>query len=100
MRVYQELLEVAPDFTIAWYHLGVAAAQKGDHDLTLTAFRKVLERNPRSFVAYYHCGIAHFRKGDLDQAIGCFHKSLLIDPDNKKAKDNLRALEDMRLRFS
>ena len=100
LELWKELLAVCPEFTVAWYAVGVAAAHRDDHDLTLEAFAKVLERNPRSIVANYRRGIANFYKGDLDEAITSFGHVIDINPDHKGAKENLRALEDMRMRFS
>ena len=53
MRVYHELLEVAPAFTVAWYHLGVAAAQKGDNDETIRHRLEVFHAETEPLIAYY-----------------------------------------------
>ena len=45
-------------------------------------------------------GVAHFRKGNLEKAIESFQAAIDITPEDRRAKENLRALEDMKLRFS
>ena len=60
----------------------------------------MLAQNPRSFVANYRSAVANFHKGNLDAAIAGFHTALEINPDHKRARENLRSLEDMRMRFS
>ena len=60
----------------------------------------MLERNPRSQAAHYHCGVAHFRKGNLDEALASFRAAVEINPEDRKSAENLRALEEMRMRFS
>ena len=65
---------------------------------TKTSFHKGIFAT--ASVNQYHVGVAQFRKGNLDAALEAFRAAVEINPEDRKSRENLKALEEMRARFS
>jgi len=75
-----------------WNLMGASAAQIGQLDLAIVAFKRVLAIKPDYTEAYNNMGIALKGQGKLEEAIGAYNKYLAIKPDCAEAHRHLSQL--------
>src|SRR5208337_1103970 len=68
IKLYEELLQKAPDSIDARINLGAALAQQGRYDEAMQQYRKVLSRDPRNETALLNLGLAFYKLGDFAKA--------------------------------
>ena len=78
-----------PDTFVFWNILGAAAAQTGQVNQAINAFKKVIEINPDYPDAYNNMGNALKDQGKFNEAIASFNKALSLKPDYAEAYNNL-----------
>jgi tetratricopeptide (TPR) repeat protein len=61
----------------------------------IQVFKLNVELNPDSFAVYDSLGKAYMENGDIQLAIDNYKKSLHLNPQNKKAQEQLKKLADM-----
>ncbi len=71
-------------FDLAW-----EAAEKGDHEAAISAWRKVLELAPDSAELHNSLGVALVRQRRVDEAVACFERALALNPGLTEAHYNL-----------
>ena len=72
-----------------WNLLGASAAQIGQLDQAILAFKRVLAIKPDSSDAYYNMGKVLKQQGKLEEAILAYNNALSIKPDYADAFYNL-----------
>jgi tetratricopeptide (TPR) repeat protein/2-polyprenyl-3-methyl-5-hydroxy-6-metoxy-1,4-benzoquinol methylase len=72
-----------------WNVMGASAAQLGQLDQAVLAFKRVLAIKPDYAEAYNNMGIALQDQGNLDEAIEAYKKALTIKPDYADAYNNM-----------
>ena len=91
----QALTKQYPEAFVIWNILGAAAAQTGQIDQAVHAFKRVIAIKPDYAEAYNNMGNAFKDQGKLDEAIASYNKALLLKPDDADAYYNLsNALQD------
>ena len=60
-----------------------------DWDTAITNFKKAIEINKNYIPAYLNLAIALYDKGDLEESFKNLSKILKIDPNNKRAEENI-----------
>jgi len=65
---------------MAYYHLGIAHATKGEHDRAILDFTKTIEIIPRFAMAYNNRGLAYAMKSQYDRAISDYNKAIEMNP--------------------
>ena len=80
-------IELKPDLTPAYYHLGNTYGKQGNFDAAIEAFKKAIELNPDYAQAYADLGGAYEGQGRLDEAIGAFKKAIELKPDYAEVYD-------------
>lgn len=85
IKLYQELLEKAPDSIAARINLGAALAQQGRYDEAKQQYRKVLASDPRNETAHLNLGLALYKQGDCTRARDEFDELHKLRPTNQQA---------------
>jgi len=92
---FERAVELSPDDPRLLYNLGVALAKEGDLEQAEELWSDVAGRAEGELArdAWFNRGIAALEQGDPEKAVGAFSESLLVDPDDLEARENLdRAL--------
>ena len=83
---------MAPQYGIAYYHLGRAYTKKDFVDKAISVLEKLVEINPRDSDAFFHLGYSYAKNGKDDMAIGALQKALNLNPGDEAAKDIMKQL--------
>ena len=85
----QILTKQYPKAFAVWNLLGASAAQIGQLDQAIVAFKRVLAIKPDYADAYNNMGNALKEQGKLEEAIEAYNKALAIKPDYAEAYNNM-----------
>lgn len=88
---YQMAEVLEPDVTAIHYNLGNTLFRLGRHQEALQELELVMiDKKPRRRAdAMYNIGNVMFKAGQLDAAIKAYSSALVIDPNDRQAKENL-----------
>ncbi|MBE0432077.1 tetratricopeptide repeat protein [candidate division WOR-3 bacterium] len=91
LRHYQEALVQEPDNPKIHYNIGRVLYRMQEYDEAISEFQLGFLEKDMGFHAdiFYNIGNSQFRKGQLDAAIEAYRMSLLVDPKDLDAKQNL-----------
>ncbi len=89
LQLYQQAVEVDPEFIHGYFKLGVGFGQAGRPDLEAQAYRQAIEIEPGYFQAYYNLGALLLSQQDHWGAIRAFQGGLRIDPNRVYCHVNL-----------
>ncbi|HEX7379880.1 MAG TPA: tetratricopeptide repeat protein [Pirellulales bacterium] len=87
--LYRQVLLKEPNNAQAWYLMGAAFAQLGQHDDARASLRQATGVNPWHIEAHNHLGVVLAQQALLDEAIGSFRRALELRPDHLEALNNL-----------
>ena len=85
----QVLTKQYPAAFAVWNLMGVSAAQIGQLDQAIFAFKRVLAIQPDNASGYNNMGNALKEQGKLEEAVEAYNKALAIKPDNASAYNNM-----------
>jgi tetratricopeptide (TPR) repeat protein len=91
IKYYEQALANEPNNVITHGRLALALAGIGKIDEAIEHCRIVLAARPDDYEMYTNLGILLQTQGKLDEAIESYRKALKIDPNFKKARENLDA---------
>jgi predicted O-linked N-acetylglucosamine transferase (SPINDLY family) len=80
-QVYRDVLESEPGNFTAWYYLGMAAFQRGDHGEAAAHLQKAISLTPHPAAAHTLLGRVWRAHGDLPRAIECYRRSIEVAPE-------------------
>ena len=91
VRKYQDALVLEPDNVRIHYDLGRALYRMKKHPEAAAEFQLGLLSSARSLKArsLYNIGNCQFRQNGLDAAIASYTQALMLDPNDRQAKQNL-----------
>lgn len=91
LKYYQEALVQEPDNPKIHYNMGRVRYRLEKYDEAISEFQLGFLEKDRRFHAnvLYNIANSYFKKGQLDPAIESYKTSLLADPDDIEAKQNL-----------
>ena len=78
----KKAIDLNPEFSEAYYNLGICYEQLGDHKDAIEMFKKTIELSPDSANAYYALGYAYYQKRKYKQAIDAFENTVRLKPNN------------------
>ncbi len=81
-RTYQQLLRIAPNFSIALHNLGALAHRRGDFDRAVDYFNRALQKDPEYLLAHLHLGDAFNSMGRLQDAYRAYEGALELEPQS------------------
>lgn len=82
-------LELAPQFSAAWNHLGTIAYQAGEFVQAEADFRKGFEADPASFAPLVNLGGVLINLSKWDEALACNQRAVLKNPKDALANSQL-----------
>lgn len=85
----KKAIALNPNYTDAYYLLGLAYGAIGDNDSKIEAFQAIISINPKHTEAYQALGLAYGEKGDYLKAIEYFNELIRIKPDYVEAYHGL-----------
>ena len=62
LQEYAEAIKVNPNFSEAYYNLGLVLHRQGEKEAAITAYRQSLVINPTSVAALYNLGLALYEQ--------------------------------------
>jgi len=89
VRILQEAVAIAPQFSTAWNALGVIAFQSGDDDRAETLFRKALAADPDAFEPLVNLGGVLLKKKSFAEALPFNQRARRDRPDDALANAQL-----------
>jgi tetratricopeptide (TPR) repeat protein len=85
IEAYKRAIELNPDFTEAYYHLGMAYSSLGKYKEAVEAYSRAVRIKPDYAAAYYNLGHAYSNLNRHDKAIKAFRQSIQYEPGNVEA---------------
>lgn len=74
------------------YRIGQEFIKGNDYDNALSLYKVFTQEYPGIIIAWNDMGEVYAQKGDVANAKICFEKALKINPENKRALDNIKKL--------
>ena len=89
VRILEEAVAIAPQFSTAWNALGVIAFQTGEDDRAETLFRKALDTDPGAFEPLVNLGGVLLKKKDAASALPFNQRAVQDRPEDALANAQL-----------
>jgi tetratricopeptide (TPR) repeat protein len=89
ITAFQKVISLKPNFTDAYYNMGVALKDQGKMAEAIEAYKKALSIKPDYVDACYNMADILKDQGKLNEAIESYKKALSIKPDYAEAYNNL-----------
>lgn len=89
VRILEEAVAIAPQFSTAWNALGVIAFQRGEHDRAETLFRKALAADPGAFEPLVNLAGVLLKKKDPAGALPFNQRAVQDRPEDALANAQL-----------
>ncbi len=86
---FERAVEMAPQFSEAWNHLGTIAYQARDYTRAETCFRKALDADPNSFQPLVNLGGVSINLGKFEEAVQYNLYAALTRPNDALANSQL-----------
>jgi tetratricopeptide (TPR) repeat protein len=88
---FERAIQLQPHYWAAWYNIGqLCLLEKEDFSRALHCFDRALAIVPDYVSAYHQKGVAYELLGDTAKAVEWWEKTLMLDPDNKQAMENIQ----------
>lgn len=91
-EIYQSILNLDPNNSVANYRLGLIYYYKPDYDKAYKQFEKVVNSYPFDYYSVLMFAWTNFKLGKYTEAETLFNRVLLISPDDASALEGLKAL--------
>jgi len=88
---FQKTVEIHPEFSAAWYNMGVAYFNYGDQANALIAYQNCLLYNPFDKQALNNLGVIYFNRKEYNSAIEFFNRAIKSSPSFPDPYANLGA---------
>lgn len=89
VRILEEAVALAPEFSTAWNALGVLAFQTGDAEHAEAFFRKALAADPEAFEPLVNLGGVLLKRKDLAHSLAVNQRAVLARPEDALANAQL-----------
>ncbi|MFO7495295.1 MAG: tetratricopeptide repeat protein [Desulfobacterales bacterium] len=82
IRLHEALLKAQPDNALAWYHLGYACGQIGDHAREIACYERAQALGyTHDEGLFFNAGMAYLELDLVPQALEAFQQALTLNPD-------------------
>ena len=78
---YQRVIQINPNYALAYYNLGETYRLKGKLDDAIVFFQKGVEIDPNNLLGLFLLGACYKLQGELDDATSTLLESIRIDPN-------------------
>jgi len=86
---FRKSLEIAPDFSIARYNLGLSIYRQGRVGKAIDELERLVEESPHFVNARYNLGTIYLRENLYDDALRTLEKVVEMEPEHAEAHFNL-----------
>jgi len=93
IKIYDAILEVSPNNSVALYRLGLVYYGRKDYDKANTLFKKVVDLYPFGYDGLLMLGWTSYFLGNTGQAKVLFNKVNLYNPGDKSANEGLKLIK-------
>ena len=93
IKIYEAILEVSPNNSIALYRLGLVYYGRKDYNKANTLFTKVVDLYPFGYDGLLMLGWSSFFLANSNQAKVLFNKVILYNPGDKSANEGLALIK-------
>jgi len=80
--ILKKAIDLNPEFSEAYYNVGISYEQLGKHKDAIEMFKKTIELSPDNANAYYALGYAYYQRRKYKQAIDAFENTVRLKPNN------------------
>ena len=88
IEIYNQAIDLEPDFTDAYTARAYSYGFRGDHDLAIQDYTKVIELDPNNADVYISRGSGYNDMHKFNLALSDFNKAIELDPTNARAYNN------------
>ena len=78
----KKAIELNPEFSEAYYNLGISYERLGKHKDAIEMLKKTIELSPDNPNAYYALGYVYYQKKKYKKAIDAFEHTVSLQPNN------------------
>lgn len=97
IQTYRNVIERDPQFHRAMFNLAYAYAAKKDYNKAEQMYHRVIELSPPyEDEALFNLAIVQAKQGKTNQGIASLEKALIMNPNNKDAKNYLQKLKERK----
>ena len=82
IELLKKAIELNPEFSEAYYNLGISYERLGKHKDAIKMLKKTIELSPDDPNAYYALGYAYYQKKKYKKAIDAFEHTVSLQPEN------------------
>ncbi len=93
VKIYEEILAVSPNNTVALYRLGLVYYGRKDYNKANSLFNKVVDLYPFGYDGLLMLGWTSYFLGNTNQAKVLFNKVNLYNPGDKSANEGLNLIK-------
>ncbi len=80
IKNYEQLIKLKPNYTEAYYNLGLAYFNNEDYDRAIESLDQAIKLRPDYVEAYYQRGVNNFIKDKYDLAIADYNQVIALKP--------------------
>jgi tetratricopeptide (TPR) repeat protein len=88
LKYYDYVLEIEPNYALAWNNKGVTLYKMGKPKEALTCLERALGINPNYADAWYNRGATLYSLNKYDEALNSFNNAVKLNPDDAEAWTN------------
>ncbi|MBE9593934.1 MAG: tetratricopeptide repeat protein, partial [Proteobacteria bacterium] len=81
LKAYDRVIELKPDYAVAWYNRGFVLYELGRYNESLKAYDKAIELKPDYATAWNNRGVALGKLGRSEEALKAYDKAIELKPD-------------------
>jgi len=89
IEYFKRAIDLNPDFSEAYYNLGIAYEELGKHEDSIETLKKAIRLAPENANAHYALGYAYYQLKRYKDATDAFEHSLALKPGNAFARKKL-----------
>jgi protein O-GlcNAc transferase len=89
IKLYQQTLELKPEYAEIYYNLGNVFLRQGKLDAAKESYQQALKLKPNYAQAHHNLGNVLQQQGNLDAAIASYQQALKVQPNYAQAHHHL-----------
>ena len=82
IAAFRRAIELNPDLSWCYHHLGEALAKLGQFEEAIASYRHAIELNPNFSWSYHHLGDALYQQQQWDESVVAFRSAIELNPEH------------------
>ena len=91
--LYNKVLKIDPNYTIAHYNLATIFQSSGHNQKAIKSYEKAIEIDDNHFNSYFNLGTIFCKLEEYQKSIKSYEKAIEINPNYKEAHNNLGTIQ-------